>query len=46
MAAAFTSAPEVDAALLPGGGHLYEATQGGAEFIARQLDFIERHAAR
>jgi pimeloyl-ACP methyl ester carboxylesterase len=46
MASAITHAPQVDAGLLPGGGHLYEATKLGPTFIAAQLDFIERHALR
>jgi pimeloyl-ACP methyl ester carboxylesterase len=45
MASAFLNAPQVDAELLPGGGHLYEATKLGPTFIAAQLDFIERHAS-
>jgi pimeloyl-ACP methyl ester carboxylesterase len=45
MASAFARAPKVDAGLLPGGGHLYEATRRGPEFLAAQLDFIARHAA-
>jgi hypothetical protein len=46
MASAFSRAPQVDAALLPAGGHLYEATKFGPGFVAAQLDFIERHASR
>ena len=42
MAAAFTSAPEVDAALLPEGGHLYEFHKRGPELVAAQVVFVER----
>ena len=45
MAAAFAAAPEVDAALLPQGGHLYEATARGPELVGSQLDFLWAHAA-
>ncbi len=46
MAAAFERSPRVDAAILPGGGHLFEASRGGPEFIAGQLDFIAASAGR
>jgi pimeloyl-ACP methyl ester carboxylesterase len=41
MAAALCNAPRVDAALLHGGGHLFEAYRGGPELIRGQLDFVE-----
>jgi hypothetical protein len=46
MGSAFSRSPEVDAALLPAGGHIYEATKNGPALVAAQLDFIERHALR
>lgn len=39
MANAFAQAPYVDAAILPDGGHLYEAHIRGHELVAAQLDF-------
>jgi pimeloyl-ACP methyl ester carboxylesterase len=44
MAAAFEAAPEIDAELLPEGGHLYEATARGPELVRSQLDFLWAHA--
>lgn len=41
FAAMFTAAPKVDAALLPGGGHLYELHRNGAELIDSQLGFFD-----
>jgi len=41
MAAQLSGAPRIDAALLAGGGHLYEASKRGPELVAAQLDFIE-----
>jgi pimeloyl-ACP methyl ester carboxylesterase len=45
MARSFRAAPEVDARLIPGGGHLYEVHRCGHELVAAQLDFLLRHAA-
>jgi pimeloyl-ACP methyl ester carboxylesterase len=42
MAGCFRAAPEADAGLLPGGGHLYEVHRRGHELVAAQLDFVER----
>jgi hypothetical protein len=39
MAAAFAQAAYVDAAILPDGGHLYEAHIRGHELVTAQLDF-------
>lgn len=44
MASAFHSAPFVDAAIAPDGGHLYEAHRRGPELIAAQLDFVMARA--
>lgn len=41
MAARMTSARRVDAALLEGGGHLYEVYKRGPELVASQLDFLD-----
>ncbi len=41
VAAALSAAPVVDAALLEGGGHLYETSKRGPELAQAQLDFIE-----
>jgi hypothetical protein len=32
----------VDADLLRGGGHLYEVSRRGPEFLRAQLDFLDR----
>lgn len=45
MAARFTAAPTIDAQILAGGGHLYEASKRGPELVAAQLDFIEAQLA-
>lgn len=45
IAASLTAAPFVDAALLAGGGHLYELHKGGPALAAAQLDFLERSSA-
>lgn len=45
MAAALERAPHVDAALLMGGGHLYEAYRAGPALIEAQLDFLGACAA-
>lgn len=45
MAAALGSSSRVDAALLRGGGHLYEAYRDGPALIAAQLDFLADCAA-
>lgn len=42
MAAAFAQAAYVDAAILPAGGHLYEAHIRGHELVAAQLDFANK----
>ena len=41
MAVALDKAPRVDARLLVGGGHLFEAYRGGRSLIEAQLDFLE-----
>lgn len=46
MSAKFVNSPEVDAALLVGGGHLYEVSKGGPKAIRAQLDFLEACAER
>jgi hypothetical protein len=45
MASALAAAPVVDSALLPRGGHLYEATAEGPKFVQSQLDFLEKHSS-
>lgn len=40
MTSKISAAPIVDAALLLGGGHLYEVTRHGPQFIASQLRFL------
>jgi pimeloyl-ACP methyl ester carboxylesterase len=45
MASRLRNAPLVDAALLRGGGHLYEATRYGPDFVRAQLEFLESCAA-
>jgi pimeloyl-ACP methyl ester carboxylesterase len=42
MAAALTAAPEVDAAILPEGGHLYEFHKRGPHLVADQVRFLNR----
>jgi pimeloyl-ACP methyl ester carboxylesterase len=39
-AARFTRAPQVEAGVLPDGGHLYEIHKRGAELVARQMRFL------
>ena len=41
IAAGFTSAARVDAAILPDGGHLYDAHLRGHELFSAQLDFVQ-----
>lgn len=43
---ALTLAPQVDAAILPGGGHLYEAHLRGNELVAAQLDFVQNRTRK
>lgn len=43
MRAAMVRSPQVDAALLPDGGHLYELHRRGSELVDAQLDFIAHH---
>jgi pimeloyl-ACP methyl ester carboxylesterase len=45
MASAFRSAPFVNAAILPGGGHLYELHRRGSRLVQAQLDFLETSAS-
>jgi len=42
LAGYFSSAPEVDSAILPEGGHLYELHHRGLELMTAQLDFFDR----
>jgi pimeloyl-ACP methyl ester carboxylesterase len=39
-----SNAPDIDAAIAPDGGHLYEAHHRGPELIAAQLDFAGNYA--
>jgi pimeloyl-ACP methyl ester carboxylesterase len=41
IANSFALAPHVDAAILPDGGHLYEAHLRGNELVSAQLDFVQ-----
>lgn len=45
IAAALCRAAEIDVALLPEGGHLYEAHKRGPELVADQLSFLTAAAA-
>lgn len=45
ISAQLKHAPHIDAAILPDGGHLYEAHLRGHELVAAQLDFVQ-HCAR
>lgn len=42
MTSAFRRAPEVDAAILPDGGHLYELHKRGPDLVSGQLAFLAR----
>lgn len=42
MAAALVASPEVDAAILPEGGHLYEFHKRGPELATQQVEFLNR----
>lgn len=44
MARCLVRCPDVDAALLPDGGHLYEIHKRGPELMVSQLDFLQRFA--
>lgn len=41
ITSSFALAPHVDAAILPDGGHLYDAHLRGNELVSAQLDFVQ-----